>query len=115
MSRPSPTWRALAERLGRALEDAGADDLGEAVEALDELAARARGRRIEGEVLEDVTAHPGTTSNGVVVRLRRDRSLVLRALRVLESSAVLTFEPGPKGARLWSAKKDRCARINRSA
>jgi hypothetical protein len=101
----TPTWRALAAEFGRVLEALPPDEAIDAVGALEELRSRTRGLALERGLLAAVAAHPGATSNALVLSVRGDRALVLRKLRELERSGRLRYEPGAKGARLWYETK----------
>jgi hypothetical protein len=100
-----PRWRALVAELGRVVDGLPPDEAVAAAGGLEELLRKARAVALERAILESVAAHPGASSNALVLAVRGDRARVLRKLRELERSGLLKWEPGPKGSRLWYAGK----------
>jgi hypothetical protein len=109
-ARVTGALRAAAE-LAAIVEDEALDLEGarKLVMALEDLAAKARTRALHLALLEAIARHPGSTSNALAALVPGDRALVLRRLRELGRAGAIRFEPGPKGSRLWYARKTSAA------
>ena len=108
------SWRAAVAALDARVTTLDGERLREAASMIEGIASRARDRAVDAAVLDAIRRAPGASSNALVLASRADRARTLRRLRELARAGRARYEPGPKGARLWFAEKDRSRAANRS-